>query len=166
MIRCYTLLMKNLFKNLFSISMANAHVNLRILGLKLKFKHPLANRLEICCCIPNMEHFKEQNPRVPHPIGIVIHPNAVIGKNCAIYQNVTIGSDGNPENVPTIGDNVILYANAIVFGKIKVGNNVKIGAGSVVTHDVPENAIVAGNPAKIIRYRNISDSTVTDTITD
>ena len=97
---------------------------------------------------------------------IVIHPNATIGKNCAIYQNVTIGSDGNPENVPTIGNNVILYANSIVFGKITVGNNARIGAGAVVFHDVPENAVVAGNPAKIIKYRTSPDNTITDSITD
>ena len=86
------------------------------------------------------------------------HKNAIIGKNCSIYQNVTIGSDGNPEHVPTIGDNVTIYANAVVFGKITIGNNVKIGAGAVVFHDVPDNAVVAGNPAKIIKYRNSSEN--------
>ena len=140
--------MKNLIKKIFWISKSNAHIVIRFLGLKITFKNILINQLEDCCCIPNLDYLRSQNPRIVHPIGIVIHPKAIIGKNCSIYQNVTIGTDGkSPENIPTIGDNVIIYANAVLFGKINVGNNAKIGAGSVVTHDVPENAVVAGNPA-------------------
>jgi serine O-acetyltransferase len=52
---------------------------------------------------------------------------------------------------PTIGDNVSIYTGAIVYGGIRIGNNVKIAAGSVVFHDVPDNCIVAGNPATIVK---------------
>ena len=146
--------MKNPLSKLFCIKKQNAHIEITFLGIKLKFRNPFINPLEDCCCIPNLEYLLSQNPRIWHPVGIVIHKNAIIGKNCSIYQNVTIGSDGNPEHVPTIGDNVTIYANAVVFGKITVGNNAKIGAGAVVFHDVPENSVVAGNPAKIIKYGN------------
>ena len=50
-----------------------------------------------------------------------------------------------------IGDNVVIYPHSIIIGDIKIGNNVKIGAGSIVTKDVPDNCIVAGNPAQIIK---------------
>lgn len=72
------------------------------------------------------------------------------GKNLSVYQGVTIGNKGNgsrSEITPTIGDNVSICANATVIGGIKIGNNVVIGAGSVVTKDVPDNCVAHGNPA-------------------
>lgn len=65
-------------------------------------------------------------------------------------QGVTIGK--NTKGSPVIGDNVFIGANALVIGKVVVGNNVCIGAGSVVVKDVPDNAVVVGNPARIISY--------------
>lgn len=56
--------------------------------------------------------------------------------------------------LPIIGDNVSLGATVTIIGNVKIGNNVTIGAGSVVVKDVPDNCVVAGNPAKIIRYIN------------
>lgn len=74
-----------------------------------------------------------------------------IGRNFEFYQNVTVGwgKDGKP----TIGDNVSIYAGAIVAGKIKIGNNVRIAANSFVRTDVPDNSLVYGNPA-IIKQNN------------
>ena len=75
-----------------------------------------------------------------------------IGKNLSVYQQVTVGRgkmiDGN--DVPIIGDNVSIYAGAVVVGGIKIGNNAVIGAGAVVTKDVPENATVVGAPVRIL----------------
>lgn len=84
-----------------------------------------------------------------HPLGVVIGAGCSIGKNCTIFQNVTIGQKNNL--YPTIGDNVTIYPGAVVIGNIKIGNNVVIGANSVVTKDVPDNTVVAGIPAKVIK---------------
>ena len=84
-------------------------------------------------------------------IGVVIHARAVIGKNCVIGQNVTIGGKSGWHEVPVIGDNVEISAGARVLGPIRIGNNVIIGANAVVVKDVPDNCIVAGVPAKIIK---------------
>lgn len=78
-----------------------------------------------------------------------------IGKGCLFRQLTTIGvkSKERFDEKPIIGKNVDFGANVSCFGNITIGDNAVIGAGAVVTKDVPENAIVAGNPAKIIGYR-------------
>jgi len=94
-----------------------------------------------------------QGFRISHGFGIVIHPNAVIGENCTIMQNCTIGNNifRSRDQVAVIGDNVSFGAGAKIVGPIIIGNNVAIGANAVVTHDIPDNSIVAGIPARIIR---------------
>lgn len=84
-------------------------------------------------------------------IGVVIHDRAVIGENCVLGQNITIGGKSGWYEVPIIGDNVHVSAGARILGPVRVGNNVIIGANAVVVKDVPDNCIVAGVPAKIIR---------------
>ena len=83
---------------------------------------------------------------IGHHGTIVVNGGAVIGRNVNISQGVTLGqaNRGEHKGVPTIGDNVY------IVGAVKVGNNVAIGANAVVTHDVPDNACVAGVPARII----------------
>lgn len=70
-----------------------------------------------------------------------------IGKNFNLYQNVTIGYHKNGK--PSIGDNVMICAGAVVAGNIKIGNNVKIGANATVFQDITDNSIVYGNPCII-----------------
>jgi len=92
---------------------------------------------------------------IGHYGGINIASEAVIGKNVNISQLVTIGESGQGDKAgaPTIGDGVFIGAGAKVIGKIKVGNNVKIGANAVVYKDIPDNAVVVSYPGyKIISY--------------
>ncbi len=85
---------------------------------------------------------------------IVVSPLAVIGDNCNISQGVTIGvaNRGKNKGYPSIGKNVYIGPGAKIFGSIKIGNNVAIGANCVVTKDVPDNAVVVGVPGKVISY--------------
>lgn len=92
---------------------------------------------------------------INHFGGITIHGNAKIGKNCTILQGVTIGNNiyKSRNDVAIIGDNVTICSGAKIIGNIKIGDNVTIGANAVVTKDVPNGAIVGGNPSKIISYK-------------
>lgn len=72
-----------------------------------------------------------------------------MGDNCLVSQNVTIG--WGKGGTPKIGNNVEVYAGAIICGGISIGDKVKIGAGAVVTKDIPSNCTVVGNPARIIK---------------
>jgi serine O-acetyltransferase len=77
-----------------------------------------------------------------------------IGKDCWIFQHVTIAY-ANETDHPTIGDNVTIYCNSLLIGNIKIGNNVVIGAGSVVVKDVPDNCVVVGVPARIVKRNGV-----------
>lgn len=89
---------------------------------------------------------------------VVIHARAIIGKNCNISPCVTIGGRSRIYDVPVIGDNVFIGGGVKVLGNVKIGNNVVIGANAVVIHDIPDNCIVAGIPAKIIKTNiNVED---------
>lgn len=83
-------------------------------------------------------------------LGVVIHPNAIIGENTVIYQNVSIAGRNN-RGTPVIGRNVFIGAGACVLGGIIVGDNVSIGANSVVLNDIPDNCVVVGIPGKIVK---------------
>jgi serine O-acetyltransferase len=93
---------------------------------------------------------------VGHSGGISISHAAVIGKNLRISQQVTIGVSGEGEKrgCPVIGDDVYIGPGAKIFGKITIGNNVKIGANAVIHKDIPDNAVVVLEPGyKIIRIQ-------------
>jgi serine O-acetyltransferase len=88
---------------------------------------------------------------IDHGMGVVIGETAIVGDNVSIYQGVTLGGTGKTRGKrhPTIGNNVVLAAGAKVLGNITIGDNSKIGAGSVVLQDVPENCTVVGVPGRI-----------------
>ena len=85
---------------------------------------------------------------------IVVNGNASIGNNCNISQGVTIGviNTGSKQGTPVIGNHVYIAPGAKIIGNIRIGNNVAIGANSVITNDLPDNAVVAGIPARILSY--------------
>jgi serine O-acetyltransferase len=90
---------------------------------------------------------------IPHPCGVVIHPNAVIGPNCMIFQQVTLGvADG--EGAPHIGGHVDIGAGAKVLGNIRVGDHARIGANAVVLNDVLDAQTVVGIPARPVTPRH------------
>ncbi len=84
-------------------------------------------------------------------IGVVLHARCVIGSNVMIGPQVTVGGRSNREGVPQIGNNVFLATGAKVLGDITIGDNVVVGANAVVIESVPSNSIVAGVPARVIR---------------
>lgn len=91
--------------------------------------------------------------RIWHFGNIFIHTKVVIGSNCTLRQGVTIGNRYNDDRVPVVGDNVEFGAYAQVLGDIRIGNNCKIGAMSVVLCDVPDGATAIGIPARIVPAR-------------
>jgi len=86
---------------------------------------------------------------LPHPNGIVVHPETTIGPNCLFFQQVTLGAVGKVPGVPTIGGHVDIGAGAKLLGGITVGDHAKIGANAVVLCDVPAGATAMGVPAVI-----------------
>lgn len=89
---------------------------------------------------------------IAHFGGIIINAETIIGDNCNISQNVTIGVSGLGEKrgVPVIGNDVYIGANAVLTGKISIGNNVLIGATSLVNKSILDNSVVVGVPAEVI----------------
>jgi len=90
---------------------------------------------------------------IDHGMGVVIGETSVIGDYVTIYHGVTLGGTGKEKGQrhPTIGNNVVIGANAQVIGSFKVGDNSLIGAGSVVVKEVPPNSTVVGIPGKVIK---------------
>lgn len=108
-------------------------------------------RLLYSCFVPGQAAIGKNFQLAYWGLGVVVHTRSNIGDNCHIGQNVTIG--GSKGGVPTLLNNVRVGGGSFVFGDITVGNNVTIGSNSVVNKDVPDNVVVAGAPAKIIRYK-------------
>ncbi|MCL9634665.1 serine acetyltransferase [Bacillus zanthoxyli] len=90
-----------------------------------------------------------------HSVGIVIGPGVKIGNKLNIFQNTTLGTRGDGK-YPQLGDNVALFSGCAVVGGITVGNDVKIGANSVVIEDIPSYSTAVGAPARIIAKKPIS----------
>lgn len=88
--------------------------------------------------------------RIWHFGNIFIHPKVVIGANCTLRHGVTIGNRHEDGGVPVIGDNVEFGAYAQVLGEVRIGNNCRIGAMSLVLLDVPDGATAVGVPARIV----------------
>jgi serine O-acetyltransferase len=100
---------------------------------------------------------------IDHATGVVIGETAIVGSDVTLYQGVTLGGTGkgHGKRHPTVCDRVFIGNNANILGNISVGENSRVGAGSVVLSDVPPNSTVVGVPAHII-YRNGQRVLITD----
>ena len=90
---------------------------------------------------------------IDHGMGVVIGETTIIGDRVTIYQGVTLGGTGNERNFkrhPTIGNDVVIGSGAKILGPINIGDNARIGANTVVLHDVPKCVTAVGVPARII----------------
>jgi serine O-acetyltransferase len=97
-----------------------------------------------------------ENFFIDHGNGVIIGETTEIGNNVTLYQGVTLGGTGKEHGKrhPTIGDNVMISAGAKIIGSFKIGENSKIGAGSVVIEEVPPNCTVVGVPGRIVKRDN------------
>lgn len=93
---------------------------------------------------------------IDHGSGVIIGETAIIGDNVTLYQGVTLGGTGKEtgKRHPTLGDNVMVSAGAKIIGSFSIGENSKIGAGSVVLEEVPPNCTVVGVPGRIVKRDN------------
>jgi hypothetical protein len=89
---------------------------------------------------------------IDHATGVVIGETATVGTNCSFLHGVTLGSSGKDKGFrhPQVGNDVLIGCNAIVLGYIEIGDNCKIGSGSIVLKPIPANATAVGNPARIV----------------
>ncbi len=92
---------------------------------------------------------------IDHGLGVVIGETAEIGDDVLLYQGVTLGGTGSQRGKrhPTIGNRVVVGTGAAILGDITLGEDVKVGAGSVVVHSVPDGATVVGIPGRVVRGR-------------
>ncbi|MBI3470669.1 MAG: serine O-acetyltransferase [Candidatus Solibacter usitatus] len=92
---------------------------------------------------------------IDHGMGVVIGETTEIGDNVLLYQGVTLGGTGNEKGKrhPTLGNHVVVGTGAKILGNIRIGDHVKIGAGSVVVHPVPDHSTVVGVPGRVVRTR-------------
>ena len=92
---------------------------------------------------------------IDHGLGVVIGETAEVGDDVLLYQGVTLGGTGNEggKRHPTVGNRVVVGTGASVLGNIRLGDDVKVGAGSVVVHSVPDGATVVGIPGRVVRTR-------------
>lgn len=90
--------------------------------------------------------------RMAHPYCIVVNPGATLGRNVTLFQGVTVGGKraGKNAGVPVIEDDVVIYPNAVIVGRVTIGAGAQIGPGAVVHEDVPAGSTVVGNPGRVI----------------
>ncbi|MGI6545583.1 MAG: serine acetyltransferase [Fastidiosipilaceae bacterium] len=145
------------------------------------FRHYQSSKydlLKIICMVRMRQISKQSGIQIPyktrigrgfyigHTGTIIINEKVIIGDNCNISTGVTLGIEnrGKRKGCPTIGDRVWIGTNAVIIGKVKIGNNVLIAPLSYVNFDVPDNSIVIGNPAKIIPSYNATEHYITNTV--
>lgn len=117
----------------------------------------LINHLICACSVSVDAEIGDRTIFYHRGIGCVVHPKAVIGEDCKIFQGVTVGSKWSKASclgeAPHIGNNVMIGARAVILGDITIEDNSIIGANAVVTHSVPKNSLAVGVPATVKKLR-------------
>ncbi len=90
---------------------------------------------------------------LPHPNGVVIHPDAEVGPNCLLFQQVTLGTIAEKPGAPRLGGHVDVGAGAKILGPVTIGDHAVIGANAVVLSDIPAGAVAVGSPARVIKQK-------------
>jgi serine O-acetyltransferase len=136
------------FRNLYYYRVSESSVWLKALAALFKLVYQESSTLSISardCIGPGLF--------IQHGFSTVVSADR-IGANCLIRQQVTIGYTTSSD-CPTLGNHVVVGAGAKVLGRVRVGNNVVVGANAVVVKDVPDNCVVVGVPARIVRRNGI-----------
>ena len=104
-------------------------------------------------CLIHPQARIEPGLRLPHPVGVVVGQGVRAGRDLTLFQHVTLGARSMGGNdYPEFGNGVIVFPNSLVLGSIRVGDNARVGAGSVVLHEVAPGDTVAGAPAASLRH--------------
>jgi serine O-acetyltransferase len=132
---------------LYRVSYGLNKIGLGILALPFLMLNKLLNG----CVIGYKAQF-EEGFVIMHPVGVVINGAVKGGRNIVVESGVVIGAakNGLPVKVPVLGNNIYIGSGAKIFGDITIGNNVKIGANSVVVKNIPDNVTVVGIPARVV----------------
>ena len=103
---------------------------------------------------------------IDHGNGVIIGETAILGDNVTLYQGVTLGGTGKEQGKrhPTVGNNVMISAGAKVLGSFTIGDNSKIGAGSVVLEEVPPGSTVVGVPGRVVKRGNMAQVSLPDPV--
>lgn len=103
---------------------------------------------------------------LPHPVGVAVAPHSRIGRRARIFQGVSVGGgaveDPTRDGFPVIGDDCWLFAGAKVLGPVRVGDGAMVAANALVVRSVPVRAVVVGNPARVIRFRDVTPANLAD----
>ncbi|MEI8273667.1 MAG: serine acetyltransferase [Paludibacter sp.] len=151
------------YRKEYAINGSAIYVFLHLMFFNKSFRSLFYNRIGVLKWLimflaPGMQHFTLTNIPIGgglllfHAYGTILNA-ASIGKNCRIVHNVTLGDKNGGK--PVIGDSVEILANAVIFGDIHIGNNCVIGPGAVVFKSIPDNCVVVGNPAYILKQNGV-----------
>lgn len=108
-------------------------------------------RVIYSCELPCSTRIGTNTAFVHNGLGCVVNPDAVIGNNVRILQNVSIAGRGEERGTPIIGDDVLIGCGACILGGVTIGRGASIGANAVVIDDVPEGGVAVGIPAKVVK---------------